>query len=126
MAEKLAVGLSNMALCTHEEYFEKAIPEVRPLLIAIQTKVESVLPQALRCISYSMPAYRDKRVFFFFAAFKNHIGIYPPVNANSKLIKELAPYRGVKGNLSFPLDQPLPLALIGRVAVALHKEYAQR
>jgi uncharacterized protein YdhG (YjbR/CyaY superfamily) len=113
-----------MPFKSHSEYFKKAPTAVRPILVSIQAKVESLLPDAERCISYSMPAYRGKRVFFYFAAFKRHIGVYPPVKGNAKLIKELAPYRGPKGNLSFPLDQPLPLDLIGRVAVALHREYA--
>jgi hypothetical protein len=46
------------------------------------------------------------------------------VRKDAKLLKELAPYRGPKGNLIFPLDQPLQMDLIGRVAVALHREYA--
>ena len=110
---------------THEAYFAAVPVEVRPLLEGIQATVESLLPQASRCISYNLPAFRDTRVFFYFAAFRHHIGIYPPVTRDAVLIEALAPYRGPKGNLSFPLDQPLPLALIGRVAVALHGEYVR-
>lgn len=112
-----------MTLSTHEAYFETVDPEVRPALIAIQSKVESLLPDVTRCISYKMPAFRAKRVFFYFAAFKNHIGIYPPVTQDIALIQQLAAHRGAKGNLSFPLNQELPLDLIGRVAVALYQEY---
>lgn len=112
-----------MAFSSHDEYFADATPAVGPLLLAIQTKVESLLPDASRCISYNLPAFRGKRVFFYFAAFKNHIGIYPPVRHDALLIQELAPYRGEKGNLSFPLTQKLPLELIGRVAITLHREY---
>jgi uncharacterized protein YdhG (YjbR/CyaY superfamily) len=71
-----------------------------------------------------MPAFRDKRIFFYFAVFKKHIGIYPPVSRDAALIRELEPFRGEKGNLSFAHHQPLPIELIGRVAVALHREYA--
>jgi uncharacterized protein YdhG (YjbR/CyaY superfamily) len=110
---------------THEAYFASVPAEVRPLLEGIQATVESLLPQASRCISYNLPAFRDARVFFYFAAFTHHIGIYPPVMRDAALIEALAPYRGPKGNLSFPLDQPLPLTLIGRVAVALHGEYVR-
>jgi len=92
-------------------------------LVSIQTKVASLLPEASRCISYDMPAFKAKRVFFYFAAFKKHIGIYPPVTRDAALVSELGPYRNPKGNLSFPLSEPLPLELIGRVAVALHREY---
>lgn len=112
-----------MAFSSHDEYFANATPEVRPLLRAIQAKIESLLPDVSRCISYNLPAFRGKRVFFYFAAFKNHIGIYPPVTQDAALIQALAPYRGEKGNLSFPLAQELPLELIGRVAIALHREH---
>lgn len=113
-----------MAFSSHETYFESASTEARPLLESIQARVECLLPGVSRCISYNMPAYRNKRVFYYFAAFKKHIGIYPPVTQDAALIHELAPYRGEKGNLSFPLDKPLPIDLIGRVALALHREYA--
>jgi uncharacterized protein YdhG (YjbR/CyaY superfamily) len=73
-----------------------------------------------------MPAYRSGKVFFCFAAFKNHIGIYPPVHKDAALIRELAEYRNEKGNLSFPLTRPMPYELIGRVAVALATEYSGR
>lgn len=112
-----------MARLLHEEYFETAPAEVRPLLALIQERVESLLPDVTRCISYKMPAFKAKRYFFYFAAYKKHIGIYPPVTKDAALIEELRPYRGKKGNLSFPLNKPLPIDLIGRVAVALYSEY---
>lgn len=97
-----------------------------PLLLAIQEKVEELLPDASRCISYKMPAFKQERVFFYFAAFKKYIGVYPPVTQDAALVKEHAPYRGEKGNLSFPLDEPLPIKLIGRVALALARQYASK
>lgn len=112
-----------MAFSSHEAYFETVSPQARLRLEAIQARVEALLPSITRCIGYNMPAFRDGRIFFYFAAFKNHIGIYPPLNQDATLVRELAPYRGAKGNLSFPLDQPLPMELVGRVAVALHRQY---
>lgn len=108
---------------SHDAYFTTVPPESRAHLEAIQTLVESRIPGASRCIGYNMPAFRGKRIFFFFAAFKKHIGIYPPLTQDAELIAELAPWRGLKGNLSFPLNQPLPIDLIGRVAEALYREY---
>lgn len=113
-----------MKYSSHEEYFQSVPPDVRRLLASIQTEVETVLPDASRCIGYNMPAFKARRVFFYFAAFKKHIGIYPPVVRDTALIEELSRYRGEKGNLSFPLDQPLPIDLIKRVAIALNREYA--
>jgi len=110
---------------THEAYIAAAPAEVQALLRQIQSEVESRVPGATRCVSYQLPAYRLGRVFFYFAAFKKHIGVYPPATGDAALIAELAPYRNAKGNLAFPLNQPLPCALIGRVAEALAAQYAR-
>ena len=113
-----------MSFRTHEEYMASIDPEPRKRLLAIQAEVERLRPQALRCISYNIPAFKDERVFFYFAAFKKHIGIYPPIRDDQALIAETMPYRGPKGNLSFPHAKPLPLDLIGRVAMALAAQAA--
>jgi len=57
----------------------------------------------------------------YFAAFKNHIGFYPPIGGQ-KLKKAVAIYAGEKGNLRFPLDQPIPYALIRRIVKVRVKE----
>ncbi len=51
----------------------------------------------------------------YFAGFKSHIGLFPPVRGNAALAKAVAKYAGPKGNLRFPYDEPLPLALISRI-----------
>ncbi len=70
-----------------------------------------------------MPAFRLDRTFIYFAAFKKHIGIYPPLKNDKNLISELLPFSNEKGNLKFSLSQPIPYELIGRVAIALAQEY---
>ncbi len=107
------------------EYIAAADPAVRPVLKKIRLAVKSAVPEATETISYKMPAFKMGRVFFYYAAFKQHIGIYPPVTKDRKLIKELRVYANEKGNLRFPLDQPIPYDLIARIAVALSKQYAQ-
>lgn len=108
---------------THEEYIASAPEEVRGILRRIRREVKAAAPLAEPCIGYGMPAFRLGRVFIYFAAFKQHVGIYPPVPADSPLSDELAAYRGPKGNLSFPLSRPMPYALIRQVARALAKRY---
>jgi uncharacterized protein YdhG (YjbR/CyaY superfamily) len=54
-------------------------------------------------------------VLVYFAAFKNHIGFYPPVAGNAKLERAVSNYAGEKGNLRFPLDQPIPYGLIEEI-----------
>lgn len=114
-----------MADPTHETFFDVADPDVRDRLVRIQAEVERRLPDAERCISYRMPAFRIGKVFFYFAAFKSHIGVYPPVAEPDALVRRLAPYRGPKGNLSFPHTEPLPLDLIGEAAEQLARQAAR-
>ncbi len=107
---------------THEQYARSVPPGARPVLARLQALVEAQVPGAERCISYNIPAYRLGKVFLYFAAFKRHVSVYPPVRRDAKLLKALAPYRNEKGNLRFALDEPLPEALIARVAKALAAE----
>ncbi len=92
--------------------------------MCIQREVERRVPDANRCIGYNMPAFRQRQRFFYFAAFKHHIGIYPPMTYDPALVQETAPFRGPKGNLSFPHRHDLPVDLIGRLAAALAAQYA--
>lgn len=106
-------------------YIASAAPEVRPILEEIRRTIKQAVPQATEAISYQMPAFKHPTVFIYFAAFKKHIGIYPPVTGDETLASELEPFRGPKGNLKFPLDQPIPYELIGRVAAALAQEHTK-
>ncbi len=94
---------------------------LKPLLALVQKAV----PESTRVISYRMPAFKLDRVFMYCAAFKRHIGIYPPVKNDAKLTAALTPYANSKGNLSFSLDEPMPKTLITRVAKALARQYSQ-
>jgi uncharacterized protein YdhG (YjbR/CyaY superfamily) len=108
----------------HDSFFESVPAEIRQRLEAVRGIVEARVSGAERCVSYAMPAFRRGKVFFYFASFKKHIGIYPPVATPADLVEELGPYRGPKGNLIFPHGEPLPIELIGRVAEALAHQYA--
>ena len=111
------------SFATQEEYIAAQPEIVRSRLEWIQKTTESVAPGASRCVSYGMPAFRLRKIFLYFAAFKEHIGIYPPLRDDADLIRELEPYRGPKGNISFPLSKPLPKALVKRVVAALAAEH---
>jgi uncharacterized protein YdhG (YjbR/CyaY superfamily) len=105
-----------------DDYIASASPEVRVILEQVRRVVRAVVPSAEETISYQMPALKLEKVFFSFAAFKNHIGIFPHVKGDRKLQTDLRPYRGEKGNLNFPLSEPIPYELIGRVVSALSLE----
>lgn len=90
---------------------------VQPILQRIRAIVREEAADAEETISYRMPAFiRLGGALFYFAAFKKHIGIYPPVHGDAARLQALAPYRGEKGNLSFPLAETVPYGLIRRVA----------
>ena len=108
----------------HPPHLDKQSPEIRERLEAIQAEVERRVPAVTRDIGYQMPAFRRRKIFFYFSAFKKHIGVYPPVHGPADLVERLGPYRGPKGNLLFPHKDPLPLDLIGEVAEALAAQYA--
>lgn len=112
-------------LTTVDDYITAAAANARPALRKIRAIVKAVAPRAQETISYRIPAYRQGRVFVYFAAFKSHIGLYPPVKGSAALEQALQPYRGEKGNLRFSLDQPLPFALIKRAVSALKRQYAE-
>jgi uncharacterized protein YdhG (YjbR/CyaY superfamily) len=67
-------------------------------------------------ISYRIPAFELNGIVVYFAGFKNHIGLYPPVKGDARLARALASYANEKGNLRFPLDEPIPYALVERIA----------
>lgn len=100
---------------TIDEYIAASPLDVRPILQEIRRVVREEAPDADEVISYRMPAFRQKGILIYFAAFKHHIGLYPPVSGDASLVKAVAPYAGPKGNLKFPLDKPIPFDLIRRI-----------
>lgn len=96
----------------------------QPHLRAIRQLAIKLCPKAEEVLSYKIPALKQGRVFFFYAAFKTHIGIYPPLPANTALLAELAPYLGPKGNLAFKYSDEMPMTLIAKVIGELHSAYA--
>jgi uncharacterized protein YdhG (YjbR/CyaY superfamily) len=98
-----------------DEYIATFSPEVRAILERIRLTIRQAAPDARETISYKMPAFALNGILVYFAAFKKHIGLYPPVKGGAKLEKAIARYAGEKGNFKFPLDQPIPYDLIERI-----------
>lgn len=88
---------------------------MRAILKRIRSTIRKAAPHAEETISYRIPAFKQSGIVVYFAAFKTHIGLYPPIRGDAKLQAALARYAGEKGNLRFPLDEPIPYALIARV-----------
>ncbi|HEY0748412.1 MAG TPA: DUF1801 domain-containing protein [Steroidobacteraceae bacterium] len=103
---------------TIDQYIKACSPAVRPALIKIRATIRRAAPNAVETISYRMPAFMLQGILVYFAAFKNHVGLYPPVRGDAKLQAAAAKYAGPKGNLKFPLDRPIPYGLIARIVKA--------
>jgi uncharacterized protein YdhG (YjbR/CyaY superfamily) len=73
-------------------------------------------PGAEESLKWGMPAFSHNRILVTFAAFKNHIGFYPTPSAVMAFQKELIKFKTAKGSIQFPLDKPLPLPLIHKIA----------
>jgi uncharacterized protein YdhG (YjbR/CyaY superfamily) len=96
-----------------DEYIESFAPEVQAILQKVRATVRAAAPGATELISYRMPALKQNGVLVYFAAFKNHIGFYPPVRGDAKLEQAASVHADENGNLRFPLDKPIPYKLIG-------------
>jgi uncharacterized protein YdhG (YjbR/CyaY superfamily) len=88
---------------------------VRKVLEKVRTTIRRAAPEAEEVISYRMPAFKQQGILVFFAGWKEHIGLYPPIAGDPAIEKAVARYAGPKGNLQFPLDEPIPYDLIERI-----------
>lgn len=98
-----------------DEYIAQFSPEVRTVLQKVRETIQLAAPEAVEVISYQMPAFKLKGMLVYFAGWKKHIGLYPPIAGDSSIEKAVAKYAGPKGNLQFPLDEPIPYKLIERI-----------
>jgi uncharacterized protein YdhG (YjbR/CyaY superfamily) len=98
-----------------DDYIAGFSPEVRAILEQIRLTIRNAAPDAQETISYRIPAFTHHGILVYFAAFRNHIGFYPPVSGNARLVKAISPYAGEKGNLRFPFSQPIPYGLIEEI-----------
>jgi uncharacterized protein YdhG (YjbR/CyaY superfamily) len=93
-------------------YISQFPADVQAILQNVRTTISSAAPEAKEAISYLMPAFKLHGMLVYFAAWEKHIGLYPPISGDKTLEKAVARYAGPKGNLQFPLDEPIPYDLI--------------
>jgi len=85
------------------------------MLQELRKTISKAAPHAEETIGYAIPTFKLKGNLVHFAGYKNHIGFYPAPSGIEEFAKELSVYKGAKGSIQFPLDQPLPLDLISRI-----------
>lgn len=99
---------------------------VQAILEEVRTTIRQAAPDATETISYQMPAFKQHGILVYFAAWKQHVGLYPPISGDKAIEKAVARYAGPKGNLQFPLDEPIPYALIERIVKLRVKQDAAK
>ncbi len=98
-----------------DQYIQSFPAPVQKILIELQAVIQSAAPEATEKISYQIPTFYLQGNLVHFAAYKNHIGFYPTPDGISEFQAELEVYKNAKGSVQFPIDQPLPWALIRRM-----------
>ena len=111
---------------TVDDYIAGFPANIQEILGNIRAIVREVVPEAEEVISYQMPTYRLQGNLVHFAAFKSHIGFYPTPTGVEAFQDELEPYRHAKGSIRFPLDQPIPYALIRKIVAFRVKETLEK
>jgi uncharacterized protein YdhG (YjbR/CyaY superfamily) len=107
---------------TVDAYIAGFPPEVRAVLRKMRATIRKAAPDAVEKISWGMPAYSLDGMLTFFAAFKDHVSLFPSPSGLLKFKKELAPYGTSKGTVRFPLGEPVPFGLITRIVKYRVKE----
>ena len=113
--DTMGIARRRRAPKTIDEYIDRCAPQAQPILRRVRATIVKAAPDATETISYGIPAFKLRRILVYFAAFKHHIGLYPPVKGDAALEKAVAPYAGEKGNLRFPIERKIPYSLISRI-----------
>ena len=98
-----------------DEYIATFPEDIQAILEAVRATIKAAAPEAQEKISYQMPTFFLNGNLVHFAAFKKHIGFYPAPRGIEAFKDELSVYKGAKGSVQFPLDEPMPLELISRI-----------
>lgn len=111
---------------TIDEYIATFPADVQALLQQLRQTIHKAAPEAEEAIRYQMPTFRLHGNLVHFAAFRNHIGLYPAPSGIEAFEQELAPYRAAKGSIRFPKDKPIPLDLVTRIVLYRVKENTEK
>jgi uncharacterized protein YdhG (YjbR/CyaY superfamily) len=98
-----------------DAYIEGFPGDIQKILRQLRATIKKSAPQAVEIISYGMPAFKFNRILVWYAAHTKHIGFYPGASGIEAFKDDLSHYKGAKGSVRFPFDQPLPFGLITEI-----------
>lgn len=98
---------------TIDSYIDSFPSDVQKMLKKLKSVLKSAAPTTTEGISYGVPTlYLNGKYLVYFAAFKNHVGVYPATTPAVEKVQGLSAYKVSKGTLKFPLDKPIPYELL--------------
>jgi uncharacterized protein YdhG (YjbR/CyaY superfamily) len=109
----------NIAPKSVDEYLARVPEPARTTLNAVRATIRSVVPaETTEEISYGVPTFKYKGPVIWFAAFSKHCSVFPTASVIEKFKDELKDYKTSKGTIQFPVDKPLPSALVKKMVKA--------
>jgi len=118
-AKTAGKNISRNAPQNFDQYLATVPQPARPALIKMRALIRSAVPPAAtETISYRIPAFRDNGIIIWFAAFTDHCSLFPTASIIASFKNELMSYSTSKGTIHFPLNKPLPRALIKKIVKA--------
>jgi uncharacterized protein YdhG (YjbR/CyaY superfamily) len=105
-----------------DEYIKTFPSDIQNILKQVRQTIKKAAPEAEETINYQIPTFKLNGNLVHFAAFKNHIGFYPAPSGLKAFEKEISKYKSSKGSVQFPIDEPIPMALISRIVKYRVKE----
>src|SRR5579864_6070447 len=107
---------------TIDEYISMFPNNVQVILEKLRQTIKESAPGAEEAISYRMPTFKLNGNLVHFAAFKDHIGFFPTASGREAFKMELSKYKGGKGTVQFPIDEPIPFDLVQKIVKYRVKE----
>ena len=122
----MALPQAHARPTTVAEYIASADKPARPKLRELRKIVRAAAPGAREELKWSVPAYSYRRILVMFAAFKNHVSLFPTPSALRAFKKHLAKFHTSAGTVQFPMDKALPASLIRRMVIFRVKESREK
>jgi uncharacterized protein YdhG (YjbR/CyaY superfamily) len=107
--------MEKVSFTTHEEYIAAYPEHIASLLQQLKRVIKEEAPQAVEVISYNMPAFKFKGMLVYYAAHKEHIGLYPMASPIKVFEIELKEFKTSKGAIQFPFETGIPEALVRKI-----------
>lgn len=123
MAPRMAPAAKSV-----DDYLANVPPRFRKELLRLRKTIRAAAPEAHELLSYSMPAFRQRRILVYYAAFEDHCSLFVPGSEiRRKFAAELKPFLAGKGTIRFTPERPLPEGLVTRlVKAAVAQDAAKR